>query len=443
MKKYTYHILATLVALLMLSACDSYLDIKPVGSVIPETLSEYRALMTKAYSRIPSSRGLASFASDEVKLNTEDYNYKNYYELYDWSSKITQSSSVNFDFDWADYYEVIFYCNNIIEAKDDITKGSAQDIDQLVGEAYLLRAYCHFNLVNLFGTPYTQSGGPESLAVPLILKNDLEVVPSRSSIATIYTQILSDIATAKKMVTTQSYDASYTYRFGTLSLLAFEARVHLYMGNWADAYTASEEVLAIKSELEDYNSAASTLANEYTSVENIMALENNMNSTYTNVGYASDALIAQYSDGDLRKDRYFDTDRASIKSGEDKFKTTFRTAAIYLTDAEAAAHIKGQLSTAKTRLLALLAKRYTPAAYALKASAIQAMDQATFIEELANERMRELAFEGHRWFDLRRTTRPAMERLLDDKTYQLQHDDARWAFAIPEAAIESNPKLND
>lgn len=38
------YVLALLSCLLMLSACDSYLDIRPVGSVIPQTAEEYRAL---------------------------------------------------------------------------------------------------------------------------------------------------------------------------------------------------------------------------------------------------------------------------------------------------------------------------------------------------------------------------------------------------------------
>lgn len=430
-------------ALLMLSACDNYLDIKPVGTVIPETLKEYRALLTKAYSRIPSSRGLASIASNEVKLNTEDFNYKNYYEIHDWAAKIIQNSSVNFDFDWAIYYEIIFYCNNIIDAADEITKGTPQTVNQLVGEAYLLRAYCHFNLVNLFGKPYTQEGGPEALAVPLALKNDLETALSKSSVETVYTQILNDIKTAKGLVTTETAEASYSYRFNTLNLLAFKTRVQLYMGKWNDAYTTAEEVLAIKSTLEDYNAETPALANLYTSVENLMALEKNMKSSYTNATFASDALLAQYSDHDLRKALFFDAEGTSIKSGKDEFKTTFRTSEVYLTDAEAAAHIDGKLDAAKTRLLALMVKRYSPEAYTAKETAVNAMDQAALIEEIANERMRELAFEGHRWFDLRRTTRPAMERILDDKTYTIHQDDARWAFAYPTAAVESNPKLND
>ena len=63
------YVLTLLSCLLMLSACDSYLDIKPVGSVIPQTAEEYRALLARAYLNVPKDRGQACFRSDEM-MNT-------------------------------------------------------------------------------------------------------------------------------------------------------------------------------------------------------------------------------------------------------------------------------------------------------------------------------------------------------------------------------------
>lgn len=48
----------------------------------------------------------------------------------------------------------------------------------------------------------------------------------------------------------------------------------------------------------------------------------------------------------------------SIKSGESKFKCTFRTGELYLNSAEAAAHLN-KLPEARTRLLKLIENRYT------------------------------------------------------------------------------------
>ena len=81
-------------------------------------------------------------------------------------------------FGWAAYYTNIYYANAIIDKKDEISEGSQEDINQLVGEAYLMRAYMHFILVNLYGQPYTAAGALETKAVPLKLNTDLEEIPS-------------------------------------------------------------------------------------------------------------------------------------------------------------------------------------------------------------------------------------------------------------------------
>ena len=43
------------------------------------------------------------------------------------------------------------------------------------------------------------------------------------------------------------------------------------------------------------------------------------------------------------------------------------------------------------------------------------MTQDELITEILDERERELAIEGHRWFDLRRTTRPRIQKILGGK----------------------------
>ena len=55
--------------------------------------------------------------------------------------------------------------------------------------------------------------------------------------------------------------------------------------------------------------------------------------------------------------------------------------------------------------------------------------------------MLELLGEGHRWFDLRRSTRPRLEKVLDGTRYVLEENDARYTLAIPKEAIEANPGL--
>lgn len=68
------------------------------------------------------------------------------------------------------------------------------------------------------------------------------------------------------------------------------------------------------------------------------------------------------------------------------------------------------MPAARTYLLTLIKQRYKAAAYTEKETAINAMGRDELLQEIYDERTRELAFEGHRWFDLRRTTRPRLEK---------------------------------
>ena len=65
------------------------------------------------------------------------------------------------------------------------------------------------------------------------------------------------------------------------------------------------------------------------------------------------------------------------------------------------------------------------------------MDKEALVQEILDERARELAFEGHRWFDLRRSTRPRLEKVLDGTRYVLEEDDARYTIVHSERSHRS------
>ena len=443
MKKILYIILVGCV--LMTTACDSYLDIKPVGSVIPGSLAEYRALLTRSYKDVSllRDRGMTGFRTDEMFVRNSEYDLDSYADIERWNDQAPHSSTASFE--WALYYNVLFIANHIIESEGGITEGTTEEIRQLVGEAYLMRAYMHFLLVNLYGQPYTKQGAGETKSIPLKLDTDLEKVLTRQTVAEVYASILEDMAKAKGMISQQKWEDRYAYRFTAVSVLALESRVALYMGDWKASLAASQEVMKGEARLVDLKVADATLPNHYQSSENLTALEMTTSSSINRAAFVAPSLLELYAAGDLRTDRYYsapnkDGHRNSQKAGSNTFLCSFRLGEIYLNAAEAAAQ-QGLLAEARQYLLALMENRYALEAYAAKKEAVEAMAQSALVQEILNERARELAFEGHRWFDLRRTTRPRLEKIVQGELHVLEADDPRYTLLIPKEAIEANPGL--
>jgi len=440
---YLFSILA---GSLTMTSCSNFLEIQPVGQVIPNTLEEYRALMTNIYAQDLTDRSVCDMRTKEITVRNDSYDQSYYGDIEKW---ITNSTTAK-EFGWLDYYENIYYANAIIDKKNDITDGNEKDINQLVGEAYFMRGYMHFLLVNLYGKPYTKEGAKETKAVPLKLTLDLEEIPTRNTVEEVYSSILSDIEKARQLMTKKEWESGYNYRFSTLAVDAFESRVRLYMGEWQLAYDTAERILAQKATLEDYNSADVQLPNLYTSVESITAYEKIYNATTTlDASQATQSFVDMFNSEDLRPAKYFgeknkDGNYPIIKTdGYSAYKCSFRVSELYLNSAEAAAHLNN-LPEARNRLLQLMEKRYTTAGYEQKKNEVNSMNQDKLITEILNERTRELAFEGHRWFDLRRTTRPRIEKILSGgQTIVLEQDDDRYTLRIPLSATNANPNLMD
>lgn len=438
------YIFSMLAGCLMMTSCSNFLEIQPVGKVIPNTLEEYRALITNVYAQDLTDRSVCDMRTKEITVRNDSYDQSDYGDIEKW---ITNSTTTK-EFGWIDYYENIYYANAIIDKKNDITEGNEKDINQLVGEAYFMRGYMHFLLVNLYGQPYTKEGAKSTKAVPLKLTLDLEEIPTRNTVEEVYNSILSDIENARQLITKKEWESGYNYRFSALAVDAFESRVRLYMGEWQLAYDIAERVLAQKSILEDYNSADLKLPNLYSSVESITAYEKIYNATTTlDASQATQSFVDMFTEGDLRPAKYFgvknkDGNYPITKTdGLSAHKCSFRISELYLNSAEAAAHLNN-LPGARNRLLQLMEKRYNTAGYGLKKNEVNSLGQENLITEILNERARELAFEGHRWFDLRRTTRPRIEKVLNGgQTIVLEQDDDRYTLRIPVSATNANPNL--
>ena len=86
--------------MLLLAACDNYLDIQPTGSVIPNSLAEYRALLARSYKDVSkfSDRGMACFRSDEMQVRDNEYDQNYYMDIERWNDPAPNGPSITMCF---------------------------------------------------------------------------------------------------------------------------------------------------------------------------------------------------------------------------------------------------------------------------------------------------------------------------------------------------------
>ena len=425
-----------------LTSCDDYLEVQPVGQVIPKSVEDYRSFLTSAYSITNLGKILTSYRSDELRLNPNASGIEQYEDIFIWNDR--NASPLTRAFPYASFYTIIFYCNHIIENQNNI-EGDQNSIDQLVGEAYALRAMQYFELVNLYAKPYDKNATNEEPAVPIVTEYDAEKAYPKKSLEDVYTQILTDLEEAQALVKVIQQGEGLNYRFSKIAVLAFRARVALYQQDWEEAIAFSKEALSIKADIQNLNDNASLMPSEYNSVESILALENVADLDLVTKSSISDDLIAAYDpESDLRfalyYEQYNDGRYHSKKSAQNKFKVSYRTSELYFIIAESLAHLN-QTDSAKETLLGFAENRYTPSGFSVYQDFINTLDNESLLTEILKERRREFAIEGHRWNDLRRTTQPEITKLYNGNSYTLEEGDERYTLLLPNDAIINNPDL--
>lgn len=436
------NIILSLLTAVALVSCDDFLDITPTGKVIAKTGEEYRALLTYEYKYFPKDRHMTTVRTDEIlmdKSKTSSTDLDAYLDLWRW--KDDNPSPTTSYFNWRNYYHTTYIANYLIEHQDEISNASHDEVEQLVGEAYMLRAYAHFLLVNLYAEPYTHCNPATTRGVPIMLEADVNAIPGSSSVETVYQQVLADLTEAEKHLTVATWPEGENYRFNQVSVQAFLARTYLYIGRWNDALNAAKAVITVHGDLEDMNSS-STLPNSYKSVESIVALEKFSSNLFTVIDLPNPDFITLYRSGDQRRSKFFKRVTSSTynlqKGGDDAFSCSFRSAEAYLTAAECAARL-GNTADAISYLKPLLEKRLNADALQTELDLITPMSADELLQEILDERARELAFEGHRWYDLRRTTRPTLTHIYDGVTYTLTPEN--YTMRFPTEAVEANPEI--
>lgn len=478
MKTFFYMIL-----IILFSGCGDFLEEYSQSLVVVKTVNDLdEILLGDVYlpSNSVSMFSAANYASfmnfmdDDVNTvitRKGDANawksLRNLYGYSTWQLDVTKSANgsdyINDNSLWMDSYHRINVINIVLNEIHKLRIVSEEDrlnALRIQGECYFLRAQYYFFLVNLYALPY-DNAAEKYLGIPLKLSWYVENDFHRNTVFEIYRQIVSDLNNAIDCLT-QSPQKKITYRASKEAALLLLSRVYLYMQDWENAKIAANEFLKLENELYPIgNLKVEESFMEATNSEVVFAHGMlNINRVFTANGgdfCISSDLYNLYEDKDYRRDIFFaknsTTDSimanrkysSSIHRAKVSDVFTLRVAEGYLNIAEACAMLDD--AEANTWLNDLRRNRiadYRNQIYSGK----------ELIEEIRNERRKELCLEGHRWFDLRRYSvnhkYPYKKEIVrvfakynEDgssfegaELFKLEKDDLSYVFKIPESVLE-------
>lgn len=484
---------------LFAASCDSFLEEAPQNKLKPTTTDDFEQLLNKGYITTQVMPYL-DILSDDVALKESDHvmpgpDYGDaQVSAYMWDTH-HETSMNGGDLAFRKFYESIFYANIVLESIDNATgvELNAVNVERtrknIRGEAYALRAYSYFHLVNLYAAPYDPKNAETQPGVPYTESTSAEdKAYPRNSVKEIYDAMVSDLTEAIRLMDEYPIEDKSKFKFNSLSAKAFLARVYLYMHDWDNAIKYAKEVITenpsifnlfeageklnIDNNSGPYWSESVIWGKDYLHKDNdnIMFV-NGLNEVIPTLSYwiplttfsVNEDLANQYAENDVRRFYFMQTysqntyagPRTKLSYAKNRHITTLyvfgaraasgytrvlRTEEMYLILAEAYAHKSDGMTTSIDYLNKLRLQKFREGKYKELSSAD--FNAQTLLETIYAERRRELCFEGHRWFDLRRTTRPAMQRVgYEGKVAKLEKDDPRYILQIPQKELSINPEI--
>ncbi|QEE48118.1 RagB/SusD family nutrient uptake outer membrane protein [Flavobacterium alkalisoli] len=384
---------------------------------------------------------------------------------------------------WGSRYSVINFANRVLRAWDRIyptleTEAERNDANEIKAQLLAMRGFMHFELLQYFAPSYTDLSQPGVIIMDFV--PEITQVFPRNTVGEVFTFVDGDLAQAAQLMgdtfdTYESYssaDLEEVFYINPDVIKAMQARVALFEGNYGVAETLANELVQAHplAELQAYQNMF--LSDDLSVSEQIWSLSRRLGNNRLVALYAangaggdgspffemSNGLYNLLSNNDVRKLVLYFGDESEFVATDSpenflligKYQGTpdgaqindfkvFRSSEMQLIKAECEAR-GGNLTAAANSIKALRDKRYINDA---PAPVYANLDAA--LTDILLERRLELAFEGHRYLDLKRLNRGISRNGTDCASFsapcELNPGDYRFTLPIPNTEISANPTI--
>ena len=371
---------------------------------------------------------------------------------------------------WLDFYRRISVTNIILKEIDELKVDSpAEENDRIrvKGECHFIRASLYFTLVNLYGKAYSKTSASTDLGVPLKLTEyiehdkDKETQFQRASVAQIYDQIVKDLRASVEYLT-QSPQPRPLHRASKEAAQLLLSRVYLYMQDWNNAATIAAQLLENDTRLHQMNEGDSAKIFLSENCSEVLFSQGSMNLHNSMTGASGDFAVSEElvelydRKNDFRR-YFFGTNPNSFAY---KLQWKYDTTAIpHVSDIYTLRISEGYLNLAEAYAMQDNTEGANQYLKSLREKRIKGYVHTNYtgeklINEIRLERRKELCFEGHRWFDLRRYAvcekYPHSQKIIHafnvfdgnqnfwDRTdiYELPENDPAYVMQIPKSVLE-------
>ncbi len=460
----------------LLQSCTKEIELEPThtidGDLAFDKIEDYEAALIGAYAALLSVNYYGSSNGSNAFVTLSDMMTDNFYESNESLNNYLNFTRWNYTADdlnieatWIAAYRVIQQCNLTLRNIDELADENPGAVNRVKAQALALRAFVHFDILRYWGED-TEFNSPLQ-GIPYVKVFDIEQKPSRPTVAQTYAAIIEDLQTAGTLV--QDMDQPIQSETSTSSdarayiddmvINAMLARINHYASVPDSAVKYSSLVINVRplafredfpliwqdaSTSEVIWSAKMTPLNSgpgdniyypignrasYRPTTNLLNLYDRTNdirfsSYFRAITFPTRIVLVKY----LSK-------QAAIAQpdGIVDFKI-LRTGEMYLIRSEAYYQM-GLEDLALDDLNQLRSARIE--GFVPGSESGPALQQA-----IEDERRKELVAEGHRWFDLKRTTRTVNRSTNCTSFCQLDPGAREWAWPIPQTEILANSNIS-